>query len=166
MTFKPNSLDIVMAIVLVGLLFFASSGLDKWRQPSPVLECGSKLARLGKSLLYYANDHNDTFPNSFDNLNTYTEGEMPFNCPGSGEKYVIVQNRTFDTPLDSILAYCPEEHYKPGPEIYGNGGQLGMNFLTSDGHVRLLRISDVKALFADQGIDLDKAKTTHNQRVD
>ena len=166
MTYKANLIiSILIVIVLIVLALFATLVLTPHRQGqlSPVMKCGTRLFRLGKALLIYANDHNDVVPHSFDNLNNYIEGDTPFHCPGSGVEYVLVQDLTYDMPHDTILAYCPEKHHLYDPKIGGIGDNLGMNILPLSSAVQTIKISEVNELFTDQGIDLNSHNSTHNQ---
>ena len=115
---------------------------DHQRQKLPVLCCQIHLSSLGTAVQIYVHDHNDTFPPSFDSMTNYPVSDKPFNCPTSGEKYVLVRGVTTSTPVDSIVAYCPTKHRMLDPNSEGLLDKLGINVLFRDGHVETIEASE------------------------
>jgi hypothetical protein len=117
--------------------------------------CGTQLADIGKAMLIYTNDFNDTLPTSLNDLIAYTESTNPeqFICPTYGIKYKYIQGRSLADPPDTVLVYCPKEHLMSDSEFGGPSDKFGINVLFLAGYVKVIDIYELNKLFLIQKID-------------
>lgn len=98
----------VGAVVFIGLVsLYRSLG------PSDATKCEIALCRIVKAQMMYANDHDDLFSNSFDNLSRYMDSNNSesFTCPASGVEYRLMPGCSWDMPPDTtMIVYCPAGH--------------------------------------------------------
>ena len=162
---KISAILTVIALIATVLIVTITLSSCRRRQLAPIMKCGTGLTSLEKAMLIYANDHNDTLPNSIESLAAFcTEADIHFACPGSGVEFVLVQGRTFDMPDNSVLAYCPKAHHLFDPETEGTVREMGINVLNLDGSVQTLKLNKAIQLFSEQGLDNTIIK--HNKPLD
>jgi prepilin-type processing-associated H-X9-DG protein len=106
-------------------------------EPSEIttyMESEKKLSKLGKSLLIYANDHKDKYPDSLFNLRSYLKWQ-DFNWIRENIEY-LASGKMITVPPDIIIAY--------DKKLMTKGKWT--NVLFNDGHVSFENIEKLKKL--------------------
>jgi len=94
-------------------------------------ECCNNLSQIGKCMKMYSMDHDDRFPDSFDDLSPeYIQQAKLVLCPESGtdedrHSYILVSGLSETNSPNSVHAYCPT----------GSHGGKGGNILFLDGSI-------------------------------
>ncbi len=144
--------------LLLGILMPA---LAKTRTIAYRMVCGANISGLGKAMIIYADDFNDTYPDSSkwcDLLVKYVDvTEKSFHCPGNSSKgscdYAMNKNiEKIGTmaPPDIVLLFesTPGWNQSGGPELLTtkNHKGEGCNILFNGGHVAFIQTEDINDL--------------------
>jgi prepilin-type processing-associated H-X9-DG protein len=141
----------VLVLVVVGPTI-----LRRIREVDTRLPCGANLSSLGKAMLIYANNYNDTFPtpNKWCDLLVEHGGlsKKQFRCSGAKRgpcNYAMNPNCEPNSPEDVVLLFETKGGWNQcgGPEILTTGNHYGRcNILFNDGHVEYVGVKRIGEL--------------------
>jgi hypothetical protein len=158
-----SSIGAIILPLLIMMLAILMPALAKVRVLAQTTMCATNLSSLGKAMMIYTNDHNDTYPPA-DNwcdmlVKDYNVSPRQFCCPGSvaikGESsYAINVNvagkKVSEVSPDTVLLFETTPGVNPagGPEILStdNHQRDGCNVLFTDYHVKFVKTPELSAL--------------------
>ena len=158
-----SSLGVISLPIFMMTLAILMPALGNVRQLVQRTMCLTNLSGLGKAVMVYTKDYDDTYPpaDSWCNLLVTDGNALPdkFICPGSvavkGESsYAINVNvagkKVSEVSPDTVLLFETNPAANPagGPEILStdNHQRDGCNVLFADGHVKFIKSEELKDL--------------------
>lgn len=149
--------------ILPMMLAILMPALGKTKQLAQKIVCGTNLSGIGKAVMVYVDDHNDTYPpaeNWCDALIKECDVDpKQFLCPGSERKegqscYAININvagkKASEIPPDTVLLFETASGVNPAGESEmlnaDNHQGDGCNVLFADGHVKFVLTKDFPTL--------------------
>ncbi|OHB52066.1 MAG: hypothetical protein A2Y10_11065 [Planctomycetes bacterium GWF2_41_51] len=157
------AVGIILIPILAIMLAILMPAMGKSRQLAQRIMCSTNLSGLGKAMLVYTNDYNDTFPTAekwCDLLIEYSDvTPQQLLCPGDVKSdvqssYAFNVNLSgmniSDVPPDTVLIFEAPAGSNPvgGPEILNTQRHQGegCNIIFADCHVKFVRTEDLQTL--------------------
>jgi len=152
---------ILLSLVLATGIILPMIARVKQSSPPEHALCSHKLFSIGKEILNYTRDHNEAYPDSFEDLmGSYLEPNDLI-CPFTNNKpqlelpvsdwssYILVHHinsvdlNSPDSPSNIVVAYCPPENH-PDNVAYVLFADFHIRECKKDEFLKLLKESSIK----------------------